>query len=293
MTAVETYASICPDDIAARRAALFHESPLDWARRWTFGSLWSLRPERIDILPGLWFAMLQDLMAQDRSLPDPRIVRDNTPGLAGIVHDLDPDTLAAAYRRGIYPFAHVGPFKWWSPAHRWVLPTSELRVTRRNRLREAAYRITFDRDFEGVISGCAGHRAGRWHLTWITPRLIRAYVTAFDAGLAHSVEVRNESGELIGGLYGVAVGGAFVLESLFSNEPGASRLGLLSLSWHLARWDYVFVDAKITSTWKEMGFREMPRDHYLSLLETARDMPGRLGRWNVEADLATIANEHR
>jgi leucyl/phenylalanyl-tRNA--protein transferase len=178
----------------------------------------------------------------------------------------------------------------WSPAHRWVLPVSELRVTRRSRIRSAAWRITFDSDFEGVIAGCAGRRAGRWHLTWITPRLMHAYAGAFDAGHAHSVEVRNEDGHLVGGLYGVAVGGAFVLESLFSSEPGASRLGLLSLSWHLARWGYAVVDAKVTSTWKEMGFREMSRDQYLSLLETVRDMPGRPGRWQVEADLATIAD---
>jgi len=77
---------------------------------------------------------------------------------------------------------------------------------------------------------------------------------------------------------------------LFSTEPGASRLGLLSLSWHLARWGYAVVDAKVTSTWKEMGFREMSRDQYLSLLETVRDMPGRPGHWQVEADLATIAD---
>ena len=290
MTAAGYSAPICSEHIADRRAALFDESTLDWVTRCTFGALWSLRPGRIGLLPGMWSAMLEDLLTPDRGLPDPRVVRDNPPDLAGIVHDFSPDTLVAAYRRGLYPFGHVGPFKLWSPAHRWVLPVPELRVTRRSRIRSAARRITFDRDFEGVIAGCAGRRAGRWHLTWITPRLMHAYAVAFDAGHAHSVEVRNEDGHLVGGLYGVAVGGAFVLESLFSTEPGASRLGLLSLSWHLARWGYAFVDAKVTSTWKEMGFREMSRDQYLSLLETVRDMPGRPGRWQAEADLATIAN---
>jgi leucyl/phenylalanyl-tRNA--protein transferase len=290
MTVVEHYAPICSEHTADRRTALFRESTLDWAKRWTLGTLWPLRPDRIGILPGLWSAMIEDLLTQDRGLPDPRAVRDNPPGLAGVVHDFSPDTLLDAYRRGLYPFGHIGPLKWWSPEHRWVLPASELRITRRSRIRSAAWRITFDHDFEGVIAGCAGRRTGRWHLTWITPKLMHAYAAAFDAGHAHSVEVRNEDGHLVGGLYGVAVGGAFVLESLFSNEPGASRLGLLSLSWHLARWGYAFVDAKVTSTWKEMGFRQMPRDHYLSLLESVRDRPGRPGRWQVEADLATIAD---
>jgi len=290
MTAAQYSAPICSEHVADRRAALFDESTLDWVKRCTFGALWPLRPARIGLLPGLWSAMIEDLLTQDRGLPDPRVVRDNPPGLAGIVHDFSPDTLVAAYRRGLYPFGHVGPLKLWSPAHRWILPVAELRVTRRSRIRGAAWQITFDRDFEGVIAGCAGRRAGRWHLTWITPRLMHAYAAAFDAGHAHSVEVRNEDGHLVGGLYGVAVGGAFVLESLFSSESGASRLGLMSLSWHLARWGYAFVDAKVTSTWKEMGFRQMSRDQYLSLLETVRDMPGRPGRWQVEADLATIAD---
>lgn len=289
MTLVENSAALPSDQIAEKRATLFRENTFEFVQRWTLGALWPLHPKRIGLLPGLWTAVLQDFLAQDRELPDPRIVRANPPGLAGIVHDLSLDTLVAAYRRGLYPFGHIGPPKWWSPEQRWVLPTRELRVTRRSQLRNAPVRISFDSDFEGVIAGCAGHRTGRWHLTWVTPQLMRAYAAAFDAGHAHSVEIRNNAGDLVGGLYGVAVGGAFVLESLFSKTPGASRLGLLSLSWHLSRWGYSIVDAKVTPTWKEMGFREMSRDQYLSKLETVRDMPGRPGRWQVEAALNTIA----
>jgi leucyl/phenylalanyl-tRNA--protein transferase len=289
MTLVENCAALSSDHIAEKRGALFRENTFDFVKRWTLGTLWPLHPKRIGILPGLWTVMLQDFLARDRELPDPRTVRSNPPGLAGIVHDLSLDTLVAAYRRGLYPFGHIGPPKWWSPEERWVLPTRELRVTRRSQLRNASFRISFDSDFEGVIAGCAGRRAGQCRLTWITPRLMRAYAAAFDAGHAHSVEVSNDAGDLVGGLYGVTVGGAFVLESLFSNSPGASRLGLLSLSWHLSRWGYAFVDAKVTPTWKEMGFREISRDQYLSKLETIRDMPGRPGRWQIEADLKTIA----
>jgi len=290
MTIALDRAAMVPPGIVDRRAVLFRKSPFELAEHWVLGILWPLRPSRIGALPGLWSVWLHDLAAHSHGLPDPEAMPDNPPGLAGIVHDLSPKTLLAAYRRGIYPFGHVGPLKWWSPRQRWIMPLDEFRITRRSRLRETRHTVTFDRDFEGVIAGCARRRAGHWHLTWITPCIMRAYAEAFDAGHVHSVEVWNEAGQLVGGLYGLAIGGAFVLESLFSLEAGASRFGLLALSWHLAQWNYSFVDAKITSTWKEMGFREIARGEYRSRLAQVAENPGRVGRWQVEADLPTIAD---
>jgi leucyl/phenylalanyl-tRNA--protein transferase len=162
--------------------------------------------------------------------------------------------------------------------------------TLRGKLRQERYSVTFDRDFEAVIAACAGRRAGRWHLTWITPRIMRAYSELFDAGYAHSFEVWNTSGELVGGGYGVATGGAFSGESQFSLESDTSKLGLSVLNFHLARWGYHFADGKLmTSTMNAMGFREIPRADYLALLSQALRAPGKIGRWQVEADLPAVA----
>jgi leucyl/phenylalanyl-tRNA---protein transferase len=278
---------------ADRRAALFRESVPDMAVRWALGLAWALVPSRIAGVPNLLRLCAREFLAPDYALPDPERTLDAPSGLAGIVHDLTPATLLAAYRRGLYPFAHVGPLKWWSPPARSLLFFDRVHIAKRLRrqMRHDGYSVTFDRDFEGVIAACAGHRAGRRHLTWITPRIMRAYAELFDAGHAHSFEVWNERGELAGGGYGVAVGASFVTESQFSREPSTSKIGFSVLNWHLARWGFAFNDGKLpTPTCRDMGFCEIPRGEFLSRLAQAERRPGRPGRWQVEADVAAVAD---
>ena len=104
-----------------------------------------------------------------------------------------------------------------------------------------------------MIKACAGRRDGRWHLTWITPQIMRAYCDLHDAGYAHSFEVWNNDGELVGGGYGVAVGGAFTIESQFTLESHTSKIGFAVLNWHLAKWGFLLNDNKdrraTRSTW--------------------------------------------
>ena len=278
---------------ADRRAALFRESLAARAERWALGLAWTLTPARIGGVPSLLRMCFDEFLAPDYALPDPERALASPPGLAGIVHELSLPALLAAYRRGLYPFAHVGPLKWWSPPTRSLLFFNELHIAKRLRrqMRQCHYSVTFDRDFDGVIAACAGQRAGRWHLTWITPRIMRAYAAAYDAGYAHSFEVWNEKGELAGGGYGVAIGGAFVTESQFSREPNTSKIGFTVLNWHLAQWGFAFNDGKLmTPTCREMGFREIPRTEFLTRLTQAERRPDRIGRWQVEADMATVAD---
>jgi leucyl/phenylalanyl-tRNA--protein transferase len=158
-------------------------------------------------------------------------------------------------------------------------------------MRQGRYSVTFDRDFDGVIAACAGRRQGRWHLTWITPRIMRLYAEAFDAGHAHSFEVWNKAGELVAGGYGVAIGASFTAESQFAHETNASRIGMTVLNWHLARWDYRFNDGKLIGPlWENMGFRDVPRREFLPLLNEAVRAPGKSGRWQVETDLDTVSH---
>ena len=278
---------------ADRRAVLFRESLADKAERLLLGLAWSLVPSRIGGLPHLWRLCFDELLAPDYALPDPERALENPPGLAGIVHDLTLPSLLAAYRRGLYPWAHIAPLKWWSPPQRSVLLFKDAHISNnlRRLMRQDRYTVTFDRDFEAVIAGCAGRREGRWHLTWITPRIMRVYAEAFDAGHAHSFEVWNGAGKLVGGGYGIASGASFSSESQFALESNASRIGMTVLNWHLAHWGFRFNDGKLTGPlWQTMGFREIPRRDFLARLAETVRLPAKIGRWQVETDLATVSH---
>jgi leucyl/phenylalanyl-tRNA--protein transferase len=275
-----------------RRAAMFRESPIEMMERFVLGTAWAMKPQRVGGLPGIARMLARDLLAPDHGLPDPETALDNPPGLAGIAHDLSGPTLVDAYSRGLYPFAHLPPLKWWSPPTRSVLFFKDHHIAKtvRSRLKQARYTVTFDRDFDAVIAACAGRRQGRWHLTWITPKIMRAYAELFDAGYAHSYEVWNKDGELVAGGYGVATGGAFSGESQFSRERDTSKIGMAALNFHLAHWGYHFNDGKIlNATMRAQGFREIPRADYLRQLEQAVRAPMKSGRWQAEAELPEIA----
>jgi leucyl/phenylalanyl-tRNA--protein transferase len=275
-----------------RRDALYREGPAAMLQRWALGTAWAMKPNRISGLPNLARLWLGEMMAPDYALPDPDTALANPPGLAGIVHDFSMPTVLEAHRRGIFPFAHFGPLKWWSPPQRSLLFFDEIHIAKRLRrqMRQGKHSVTFDKDFEGVIKACSESRSGRWNLTWITPRVMRLYTEMFDAGHAHSFEVWNETGALVGGGYGVSVGGSFTTESQFTREANTSKIGFTVLHWHLNKWGYAFDDGKLmTPTCKDMGFREVPRADYLRRLEAAVRLPGKSGRWTVEDDLAVIS----
>ena len=285
--------TLFPAPGADRRALLFRESLGEKASRIALGLAWSLMPRRLSGLPNLARLCFHELLAPDYALPDPERALGNPPGLAGIVHDFSLPTILTGYRRGLYPLAHVAPLKWWSPPQRSVLVFDAMHIAKRLRrqMRQGRYTVSFDRDFDGVIKACAGQRQGRWHVTWITPRVMQVYAEAFDAGFAHSFEVWNEKGELAGGGYGMSMGGVFVTELQFSHEPNTSKIGFTVLNWHLAHWGFAFNDGKVmTPTCHDMGFRDIPRADFLARLAAAERAPGKSGRWQVEADVAAVAD---
>jgi leucyl/phenylalanyl-tRNA--protein transferase len=280
------------DNVAARRNQLFRETMFERCERLALGAAYALKPERVGGLPALALLHINDLIARRDELPDPRYALENPPGLCGIARDLSVPTLLAAYRRGLHPGGHVAPVKWFSPPERCVLFFHELRIEKslRKFMRKGRYTVTFDRDFEGMIKACAGRRPGKWRVTWITPRIMRAYTDLFDAGYAHSYEVWNEAGELAGGGYGVAIGGAFFGESQFSRERNTSKIGQAVLAWHLARWGFLFDDSKHPSPMLiNMGCRSVSRDEFLAYTAEATRLPGKRGPWDIESDVAEIA----
>jgi leucyl/phenylalanyl-tRNA--protein transferase len=277
-------------DTQARRNDLFRESPRDIAERIALGLAWSLMPNRIERLPNVARIWLRDSFARGKELPDPCMAGKG--GIAGIARDLSVPTLLSAYKRTLYPWGHVGPFKWLSTGERCVLFFNELHIAKRLRrqMRQNEYRVTFDTDFEGVMKACAERRPGRFHLTWLRPKLMHAYANLYDAGHAHSFEVWNKNGALVGGGYGVAVNGVFFTESQFSRESNTSKMGFTLFNWHLAKWGFLLNDGKDpTPTINEMNFRMIPRAELQAILDRGTMAMCRVGRWQCETDLKSIA----
>ncbi len=267
------------DDGSRRRGAL---------RRWVLGLLWSLKPPRLYGVPAM-LAMLAKHYAglglRPGALPDPEKALRHPDGLAGICTDMSVPTLRAAYAKGLFPLAHIGPQKWWAPPERMVSfpETVHISKTTRRLLRIKQYEVTFDTAFAAVMTACAEPRPGRMHVTWIRPDVIESYQALHAAGLAHSVEVWDRSGNLAGGLYGVAIGKAFITESMFARQPDASKVGFVTLSCHLQKWGFVLNDGKRESGHlSRLGFTLMPRAKFNALLAQACAEPGREGRWAVD-----------
>jgi leucyl/phenylalanyl-tRNA--protein transferase len=203
--------------------------------------------------------------------PDPR---DATPeGIVAVGGQPDPDYLAEAYSRGIFPWPVEGyPLLWFSPPERGILIFDELHVPRslaRER-RRATFRFTIDRAFERVIRACASVERAHEQGTWIMPEMIRGYCAFHRLGHAHSVEAW-EGEELVGGLYGVDAGGAFAGESMFHLRPNASKLALLFLVEHLRARGLDWLDIQVLTPHLEaLGARLIPREEFLERLAVAR-----------------------
>jgi leucyl/phenylalanyl-tRNA--protein transferase len=190
-------------------------------------------------------------------------------GLVAIGGDLRPQRLLEAYRAGIFPwYDEHEPICWWSPDPRAILELDGLHVSRRLRrtLRSGRFALTVNRNFGGVIRGCA---TGRAEGTWITPDMIQAYETLHELGYAHSIEVWQEQ-ELVGGIYGVALGGFFAGESMFSCRADASKVALVHLMERLRQRGYQLFDIQLlTEHTARLGAREIPRREYLARLRQA------------------------
>ncbi|HZA80421.1 MAG TPA: leucyl/phenylalanyl-tRNA--protein transferase [Actinomycetes bacterium] len=210
--------------------------------------------------------------------PDPATAGED--GLVGIGADLEPATLLDAYRRGIFPWPHPGvPLPWFSPDPRGVIPLDGLVVSRslRARLRRSGWETTVDRAFAAVLAGCADRRGTpREDGTWITPAMRVAYQRLHDLGHAHSLEVWA-GGELVGGLYGVGLGGVFTGESMFHLATDASKVALVDLVARLAEAGGRLIDVQmVTPHLASLGARDLPRAEFLERLAEARDQPVRL-----------------
>jgi leucyl/phenylalanyl-tRNA--protein transferase len=272
-----------------RREALFRESLPQQMRRNGLAIAYALRPHRAGGLIPMGRLLFGEAILRPAELPDPEAALTDPDGLAGIARDLSVATLVEAYSRGLYPWAHAGPVKWWAPRTRCVANPREILVGKSagRHARRGRFKFTFDRDFDAVIAACAGPRKGRVALTWITPKIMWAYAALHDAGFVHSYEIWDEHGELIAGGYGVASGRVFVGESMFTRVSGAGAFGLAVLHRHLAHWGFELHDAKLPSPHLcSLGFGQMPREEYASYL-CGRIAASRPGHWRSVPALCT------
>lgn len=201
-------------------------------------------------------------------------------GVVGVGADLEPATIVHAYRHGIFPWPHPGmALPWFSPAIRGLITASTVHVSRslRRRMRRCGWTATVDRDFAGVVAGCARPRSNEGDDgTWITPGMSAAYRRLHELGWAHSIEIWD-AGDLVGGLYGVQVGGCFTGESMFHVHDDASKIALVELVRRFTAAGGTVVDVQLPTTHlRSMGAREVRRDRFLGLLERVRDHDVRL-----------------
>jgi leucyl/phenylalanyl-tRNA---protein transferase len=206
-------------------------------------------------------------------------------GLLAVGGDLSPERLLLAYKKGIFPwFSEDDPILWWSPDPRLVLFLDRLRISRSlaKTLRRGKFRVTMDREFQGVITACAENRGKNRDGTWITREMIAAYIRLHELGYAHSVETWYDR-KLVGGLYGVSLGRSFFGESMFTLMSDASKVALVHLRDHLRHKDFHFIDCQMpTDHLLRLGASKISRERFQSLLRQALAYPTITGNWSRE-----------
>ena len=196
-------------------------------------------------------------------------------GLVGVGGDLRPATLLTAYADGVFPWFNAGdPVLWWSPDPRGVIELPDgLHVSRslQRTLKKGRFRTTANRAFAEVMRQCGEDREGG---TWVTEDMLAAYTELHRLGHAHSVEVWAGE-ELVGGVYGVSVGGLFAAESMFHRATDASKVALVALRDRLVAGGYVLWDVQLTNEHTTtLGAADVPRGEYLRRLRAAVAKPG-------------------
>ena len=206
-------------------------------------------------------------------------------GLLAVGGDLSVERLLLAYKSGIFPwYSDDDPILWWSPDPRLVLYPQEFKISKslKKIIRQQIFQITLDTAFEQVIHACAQTpRDDRGTGTWITAEMKSAYCTLHQHGYTHSIEAWHNH-QLVGGLYGVALGQAFFGESMFSTMSNASKVCLAHLVGYLQARHFAFIDCQVaTAHLSSLGARTIPRKEFIAQLQKATQHPSAIGPWKA------------
>ncbi len=220
-------------------------------------------------------------LSDELLFPPPVLARED--GLLAVGGDLSVERLLLAYSMGIFPWYSEGdPLLWWSPDPRMVLFPEEFHCSRRlaRTMNQRVFKVTYDQAFAQVVEGCAAPRSSQGE-TWIVPEMQEAYIRLHEEGWAHSVECWQDE-NLVGGLYGVSLGGVFFGESMFSKVANSSKVALASLAGQLTAWDFDLIDCQMnTSHLVSLGAREISGLEFSRLLKTSLQRPTRRGKWGA------------
>jgi len=219
-------------------------------------------------------------ITDDLVFPHPSLAED---GIIGIGGDLCPERLILAYSNGIFPWPHdeESPIIWASPDPRLVLFPEKYNPSKRllRTIRQNKFKVVFDKNFEHVIRYCRRIERPRQGGTWITNDIVNAFIEMHRLGFAHSIEA-YAGDKLVGGLYGLSLGGAFFGESMFHLVNDAAKVAFYFLVQRAKEWDLDFIDAQVkTSHLVNWGAEEISRDHFLDILQETLQKKTRRGTW--------------
>jgi leucyl/phenylalanyl-tRNA--protein transferase len=203
-------------------------------------------------------------------------------GLLAVGGNLSIEMLKLAYSKGIFPWYEDGmPILWWSPDPRMVLFPDKMIISQslKQIIKKQQFTITIDKAFEKVIKNCAKTPRKGEKGTWITKEMRNAYIRLHEAGYAHSAEAWLD-GELVGGLYGVAMGKAYFGESMFHHVTNASKVAFYHLVEKLSLWNFKIIDAQVyTNHLESLGGEMIPRSQYIHILDDALKVKDVIGSW--------------
>ena len=218
----------------------------------------------------------------DDSLVFPNPSHAEKTGLLAVGGDLRVERLLLAYRHGIFPWYSDGdPIMWFSPNPRLIIFLDDLYVSTKVKkiIKSKVFEVRFDTCFRDVITKCSRSDRRGQDGTWITDDMVQAYIKLHDEGYAHSVETFHE-GKLVGGLYGVSLGGVFFGESMFFEMSNASKVALFYLVEKLREWEFDFIDSQVPNDhMKSMGGKEVERARFLELLKKSLHKNSKIGYW--------------
>lgn len=225
-------------------------------------------------------------------VPFPDIRNAGKDGLMAIGGDIEVDRILMAYENGIFPwYSHGEPILWWSPRPRLILIPEEVKISKslKSTIRKQSFEYSIDQDFLSVITSCKSISRNEQNGTWLNEDLVHSFLKLHELGVAHSVEVWQEN-ELVGGLYGLALGNIFCGESMFSKIPDASKFGLVALCNYLHELQFDFIDCQQdTAHLRTMGAQTIEIEEFYNKIELNKTVNRKPGLWKQEKQFLAIS----
>ncbi len=231
--------------------------------------------------------------------PPTHLAMTEPDGLLAIGGGLTPEWLLQAYSVGLFPWFNPGePILWWTPSPRSVLPLNSIKIRRslwkriKQKQQDPEFKITLDQAFTDVMKSCSEVPRNGQSGTWITDEMLLSYQKLHQLGHAHSVEVWHQE-ELVGGLYGVAIGKMFFGESMFATQTDASKIALVAIGVQLKAWGFTLIDTQVeTGHLNSMGAIQIAREEFENKLNLLINQPFENKHWSFTDDWFALAQQH-